>query len=240
MHRFYLPQKVAGLIVSIFDAGQVHHIKNVLRLKIGEKITIFDKNGDEYLCKIASLGKNEARMDILSRKEVKPEAHKITLACALPKRVKIDEIIDKLTQLGIYAVIPLISERVILKLDENKDNKLDRWRKIALSASEQSQRNQLPQILPVTTFKDILAQSNQYDLKLIPTLEGERINIREVVPVPIPSNILILIGPEGDFSPHEIEQAMQKGFIPISLGENILRVDTAAISVVSYLRFAYC
>jgi 16S rRNA (uracil1498-N3)-methyltransferase len=211
----------------------------VLRLKIGEEITIFEQNGDEYLCKIAALGKNEAKIDILSRKESKPEAQKITLACALPKKIKMDEIIDKLTQLGIYAVIPLISERVILKLDENKDNKLDRWRKIALSAAEQSQRNQLPQILPVTAFKDVVAKSDQYDLKLIPTLEGERKSIREVVQVPVPTSILVLIGPEGDFSPHETEHATQKGFIPISLGENILRVDTAAIAVVSYLRLAY-
>ena len=239
MHRFYVSQKIVGLSIIISDAGCVHHIKNVLRLQIGDKVTIFDGDGDEHICIITGLEKNQVLMDKISTKKSRPELCKITIACALPKKSKMDEIIDKLTQLGVYAIVPLITERVILKINENTDSRLERWRKIALSAAEQSQRNRLPQILPVTSFKDILAQSNQYDLKLLPTLEGERTSIRDVIPIPIPVSIsiLVIIGPEGDFSPQEVRQSIDSGFIPISLGENVLKVDTAAIAVASYLKF---
>ena len=237
MHRFYVSQKIVGLSIIISDAGCFHHIKNVLRLQIGDKVTIFDGDGDEHICIITSLKKNQALMDKISTKKSRPELYKITIACALPKKSKMDEIIDKLTQLGVYAIVPLITERVILKINENTDSRLERWRKIALNAAEQSQRNRLPQILPVTSFKDLLAQSHQYDLKLLPTLEGERTSIRDVFPSPVSTSILVVIGPEGDFSPQEIRQSLDSGFIPISLGENVLKVDTAAIAIASYLKF---
>jgi 16S rRNA (uracil1498-N3)-methyltransferase len=237
MHRFYVSQKIVGLSIIISDDGCVHHIKNVLRLQIGDKVTIFDGDGDEHICIITGLEKNQALMDKISTKKARPELYKITIACALPKKSKMDEIIDKLTQLGVYAIVPLITERVILKINENTDSRLERWRKIALNAAEQSQRNRLPQILPVTSFKDLLARSNQYNLKLLPTLEGERTSIRDVIPIPVSTSILVVIGPEGDFSPQEVRQSIDSGFIAISLGENVLKVDTAAIAVASYLKF---
>jgi 16S rRNA (uracil1498-N3)-methyltransferase len=238
MHCFYLAQKITGNYASISDAEHVHHLKDVLRLKIGEKVTIFDSEGSECLCEINGLDRKLVGLSVISRKEAKPSKFKLAIACALPKKSKMDDIIDKLTQIGTDSIIPLLTERVIVKLEEIKDARFERWEKIALSASEQSQRNRLPEVCPVTGFEDLLAESGRYDLKLIPTLDGERKSLREVIPTPAPANILVLIGPEGDFSPQEVQQAKDAGFIPISLGDNVLRVDTAAIAAASFIKLA--
>jgi 16S rRNA (uracil1498-N3)-methyltransferase len=239
MHYFYIPQKISSGFVPISDAEQLHHLKDVLRLKIEDQVTVFDGEGTRYLCRIVGLDRKQANLFIVSKKDIQPSSSKITIACALPKKAKMDEIIDKLTQLGVDTIIPMMTERVIIKYDENNENRYERWGKIALSASEQSQRSRLPVIVKITSLKELLAGSDQYSLKLLPTLEGERINIQLVNSVDSAANILVLIGPEGDFSPQEVQQARDCGFIPVSLGQNILRVDTAAIAVASYLRFAF-
>lgn len=237
MHRFYLSQKITGTIASISDIGQLHHMEDVLRLKPGDEVVLFDSEGTEYLAKIETLNRKLASLSIEMIKQAKPKTSYLSIACAVPKKAGMDDIVDKLTQLGVDEVVPLITERVIGRPDEDNEHKLGRWRKIALSASEQSQRNKLPVISPMTSFKDILARSNQYLIKLIPTLSGQRKNIQDVISSSFQGSILVLIGPEGDFSPEEVRQAGIYGFIPVSLGENVLKVDTAAVAVASYIRF---
>ncbi|PIP18804.1 MAG: 16S rRNA methyltransferase [Candidatus Omnitrophica bacterium CG23_combo_of_CG06-09_8_20_14_all_41_10] len=163
---------------------------------------------------------------------------RLTIACAIPKKSKFDDIVDKLTQLGVYRIIPLKTERVVVKLDKRKEElRSKRWNRIALSASQQSQRNNIPVVEPVQKFKDVLVRSKDFDLKLIPTLAGQRKSLPEVILSLLPmAKILVLIGPEGDFSDGEIKLALENGFIPVTLGDLVLRVDTAAIAVVSFIR----
>lgn len=240
MHYFYIPEIISGSSVSISDAEQFHHLKNVLRLKIRDEVIVFDGDGTQYSCQIAGIERKQAVLSIKARKEVKPSTFKLTVACALPKKAKMDEIIDKLTQLGVDTIIPLMTERVIVKHDEKDDSIYKRWQKIALNASEQSQRSRLPVIYTVKNFKELMAESNQYSLKLIPTLEGARQTIQTAISAHSTADTLVLIGPEGDFSPREVQLARDCDFIPVSLGENVLRVDTAAIAVASYFRLALC
>jgi 16S rRNA (uracil1498-N3)-methyltransferase len=200
-------------------------------------VVLFDSEGIEYLAKIETLNRKQTSLSIEMTKKAKPNTSTLTIACAIPKKSRMDDIVDKLTQLGVDEIVPLITARVIVKLEKNSENRLERWRKVALSASEQSQRNKLPVISPILNFKEILAISNQYLFKLIPTLSGQRKNIREVISSPFSGSILVLIGPEGDFSQEEVRQAEIGGFIPVSLGENVLKVDTAAIAAASYIRF---
>jgi 16S rRNA (uracil1498-N3)-methyltransferase len=167
-----------------------------------------------------------------------PRKSSINIACAIPKKSKFDDIVDKLTQLGVDRIIPLKTERAVVKLSIQKgEARLQRWVKIALSAAQQSQRSILPQISPLTDFRELIKKSTGFNLKLIPTLEGERKTLKEALsPVlPLPANILILIGPEGDFSPKEIDLALKHNFIPVSLGSTVLRVETAAIAVASFI-----
>jgi len=231
MPRYYIPQKITGSSVSISDTEQIHHMRDVLRLKAGAEVTIFDIEGNEFLSVINRLDRKQASLEIKIRKPANTKQLKLAIACAIPKKSRIDDIIDKLTQLGVDAIIPLETERGIVKMDENKESRLERWRKIALSAVEQSQRNNLP-LIRVMNMKEILAFSGQYDLKLIPTLTGQSKPLNEIfTSATQPASIIVLIGPEGDFTPPEIELAVSTGFVPVFLGDTVLRVETAAIAI---------
>jgi 16S rRNA (uracil1498-N3)-methyltransferase len=238
MHTFYLTEKINGDTVSIFDTEQLHHLRDVLRLKVGDEVVIFDIEGNEYFCVIAEVDKKRDVMGIKARKTAPIRTLKLTIACSIPKQSKMDEIVDKLTQLGVDTIIPMVTDRVIVKLEGTEQVRLERWRKIARSASEQSHRNLLPFVFPVSGLKEVLAESKRYQLKLVPTLAGERKTIRQVVADCKPASVFVLIGPEGDFTQQEIQQALEVDFIAVSLGDNVLRVETAAIAAASYIKLA--
>jgi 16S rRNA (uracil1498-N3)-methyltransferase len=129
---------------------------------------------------------------------------------------------------------------VVVKLDKHKETLLhSRYKRVALSASKQSQRNVLADIDSITDIKKVIFGSGGFDLKLIPTLPGKRKSLKEAIAYSKYKNILVLIGPEGDFSDEEIELAKKNGFIPVSLGDLVLRVETAAVSVASFIRLYY-
>ena len=238
MHRFYIDRPEGGMAL-IRDAGQLHHLKDVLRLKVNESVTAFDGEGNEYTGDITAIEKKQAVIKVTSSGPARRSQFKIAIACAVPKGERMDDVIDQLTQLGIERIIPLMTERVVVRLDDGKkEARLKRWRKIAQSAAVQGRRNTLPVIEPVTVFFDAVKLFRDCDLKLIPHLEGERKLIRDVLAGCKPKSIVALIGPEGDFTPGEVKLALEAGFIPVSLGDTVLRVATAAIAVGSYLKFA--
>jgi 16S rRNA (uracil1498-N3)-methyltransferase len=237
MHRLYSDQKVQGETITISDPSRLHYLRDVLRLKPGDHLTIFDSNGKEYLAAIRESDKKGISLSILKQLPVKSSPIKIAVACAIPKGSRMDEIVDKLTQLGVDVIIPMITERVVVKVEASEEAKFERWRKVALSAVEQSHRTSFPIITNVMAVDEVLAKSKEYDIKLIPTLTGDRKSLKEVISRINPKSILALIGPEGDFSPTEIEAALRHGFVPITLGDSILRVETAAVAIASFLRF---
>jgi len=242
MNRFFSPSSnISADKIIIGDKDQAHHIKNVLKLKPGEKAVVFDENSNEYNCVICEL-KDKVRLDIKNKIPVSgnDEEIKLTIACAIPKKAKFDDIVDKLTQLGVEAIIPLDTERVVVRLDKDKVQlRLARWKKIALSAAKQSQRRNVPAVKPLATMKEVLEGPEKYDLKLIPTLSGGRKRLKDVFRQIKPKNILVFIGPEGDFTGAEVALAKEAGCVPVSLGDLVLRVDTAAIAVASFIRQAY-
>lgn len=239
MIRLYISYKgIHNGKMCIRDGNQVHYLKGVLRVKPGEKIILFDEEGDEYAAEIKDL---LPRSIILSVKPALERSRlgnlKFTIACAIPKKSKMDDIVDKLTQLGADRIIPMETERVVAKLDRDKKIlKVERWRKIAQSASLQSQRNTIPVIEEVQDIKAVLGNSSAYDLKLIPALEGNRRHLKDMLSRFKPRNVLIFIGPEGDFTYEEIELAQNYGCIPVTLGDLVLRVETAAVAVASFIR----
>jgi len=243
MHRIYCPsQNISDNKIIIDSKDQVHHAKNVLRLKVNEEVVIFDDKGNEYR---SILEKSLPASMIFQVKDkqkliLKPSKVKITVACALPKGSRMDEIIDKLTQLGAERIIPLETERVIVKLNKHKKMlRQERWEKIALNASLQSQRNTLPILEPIKKIEQLLSDSGSFDLKLIPALTGERKPLKEILKESKPKNILVIIGPEGDFTSDELDSAKKMGCIPVSLGDLVLRVETAAVAVASFIRLYY-
>lgn len=188
---------------------------------------------------ITAIGKKQAEIKVQKKLPVPGTSPKLTLACAVPKGSRLDEAIDHLTQLGVECIIPMQTERGVVKLDDARaDARLERWRKIAQSAARQSQQARITAIAPVTSLADVVHNSKNYDLKLIPHLTGERRTLKEVINAARPQNIIVLIGPEGDFTPAEVKLALDNGFLAVSLGETVLRVVTAAVAAASYIKLA--
>lgn len=238
MHRFYVSsQNISGNKIIISDKAQAHHLKDVLRLKKNDAVKAFDEKGNEYSCLIKEFLNEQVSLEIKSKELVNPNKVKLTVACAIPKKSMMDDIIDKLTQLDVQRIIPLKTQRVLIKLDKDRENrKLSRWRKIAQSASQQCQRNTLPVIDTIKSIREVLSEAKNFDLRLIPTLTGERKPLKELFASSKPNNILALIGPEGDFSEEEVREAKKSGCIPVTLGDLVLRVDTAAVAVASFIK----
>ncbi len=240
MHRFYCPDVKLEIdqIVSILEKEEIHHLKSVLRLKEQDQISIFNRQGEEAVGTIRLIKDKQVavRVDYLqSNARFKPVVS-ITMACAIPKKAKFDFIVEKCTELGVMEIFPLLTQRGDVSVKPLQfEKKLKRYHAIAVNASKQCGRRDVPVVHPVIHFSDFFKSNPKPDsLKLIPYLGSreQRKSLWEVFPL-VKNEIVFLIGPEGDFSPVEIDLAIKSGCVPISLGDLILKVDTAAISVVA-------
>lgn len=223
--------------IVILDPGQIHHLSSVRRLKKGDQVLVFDGKSQEYECLIDSIAKNKVELSVGKIRKAMSIELALTLACALPKKVKMDYIIEKTVELGVDRIVPLKTERTIVEYSPEKSKeKLKRWQAIAVEASKQCGRIKLPEIEPVSEFSKVVSQAKNYELAVIPHLGPGNKSLKEIFRDSRPSSIIIFIGPEGDFSPREINSAKENGCIGASLGDLVLKVDTAAISVVAFLR----
>jgi len=235
VNRFF----VTNLQEPTLSATEAHHALHVLRLKIGDTLNVFDGRGREAQCAIKEISKDTIRLKILTQSTSPALPCQITLAQAIPKK-SMDLIVQKATELGVAAIVPLISDRTIVKVDEDS-KRLDRWRDIALDACKQCGNNWLPEIQPPQKAHDFLTALPKYDLKLIGSLQLDAKPLKTVLSANpalgasgTPS-LLILIGPEGDFTPAELGLAKSAGCLPLSLGPLVLRAETAAIYTLSIL-----
>ncbi|MFA5309052.1 MAG: RsmE family RNA methyltransferase [Dehalococcoidales bacterium] len=237
MHRFFI-DSVSGDTALLTDPAQLHHLRDVLRLKTGSAVLLSDVAGNDYAGVITSIDKKQAIMQVVQKRPAPTPHVMLTLACAVPKGSRFDEAIDHLTQLGVTRIVPMLTERVEVKPDAAAAAaRLKRWRKIAQSAAQQSRQSKITVIEPLTAFGDVVLNSQEYNLKLIPHLTGERRPLKDFFAASLPRNIIVLIGPEGDFTPEEVALALDNGFVSVSLGDTVLRVATAAIAAASYIRF---
>jgi 16S rRNA (uracil1498-N3)-methyltransferase len=238
--RFYVkPTSIRGNTIHV-SGDEAHHAIDVMRLKKGDHIVTFDGEGKEYEGTITNVTKAGVIAEILTTKTTDNERSlTITLAQAIPKKAKIDFIVEKATELGLTAIIPLHTARTIVTLSgEKKASKQKRWEKIARVASKQCGRLTVPTIHPVSAFDDVITTSNDYDLALMACLDATTQDIKRVLDGFGGTKIIVFIGPEGDFTKEEIETAREAGCTLISLGPRVLRVDTAALNVLSILRYA--
>jgi len=231
MHRFFTTKEQLPNLIG----SDVHHLRDVLRMKVGDSLELLDGSGKIYTAKISEIEKNKITCEIISSKQEESEPKvKVTIAQSLPKASKMDLIIEKCTELGVHQIIPMQTERTIAK-----SPKLDRWKKIAKEAVEQSGRAIIPAISPLTDFQEVLKMRNQFELALIPWELEKNNSLKQALTTYRPNHLLILIGPEGGFSQKEIELAKEAGFTPISLGKRILRTETAGIAVLSAIMYEY-
>jgi 16S rRNA (uracil1498-N3)-methyltransferase len=198
----------------------------VLRVKSGDTIAVFDGRGHEAQCRVEAAG----MLTMLTHTSTAPLPCRITLAQAVPKK-NMDSIVQKATELGVAVIVPLISERTI----KRPGGSPHRWQEIALEACKQSGNNWLPVIhepLPAETF---LKSPGAFDLKLVASLQPDAKPLKQILRNPHPSSVLVLIGPEGDFTPAELAAADSAGCQPLSLGALVLRAETAAVYALSIL-----
>lgn len=227
--------------LKIKDKDELHHLKNVLRLKPTQKITLFNGRGEKALGEIVSLDACEANIQILSMEKMVKTTPNIILACAIPKRSKFETIIEKATELGVDEIIPLQTQRTEIKIAQDKVNrKATRYLSIAINAVKQCKRTTVPKIHPPMKFPNALKLLTENSTVLIPSLINARKNLITTLQEYSDQNqFSILIGPEGDFTEKEYADAHQKGAIPVTLGETILKVETAAIASIACLNFFF-
>jgi len=222
---------------------ETHHLFNVLRASVGDCVTVFDGHGAVALTRLAKPGGREAILDVVEHlKPNKPDVS-ITLFQALVKEQKMDLILQKAVELGVSRIIPLVVERSIVRLDpDSRSHRIARWQKIVLNAAKQSGANLVPEIGPISLLADAVRAAPITDVMLIGTLEGESVPFRTAIGGARAAghkSIGVLIGPEGDFSPAEVAVAKSAGALAVSLGEVVLRVETAALYVLSVLKYEF-
>ena len=244
MHRFFLNQtsfEQENILLS--DPKEIHHLKNVLRLKPKQQIQIFNRDGQEIVGTITTLTKDriEIRRDYTIPAKKEKSIHLI-LACALPKRAKFEFIIEKCTELGVDEIIPLKTERTEVFLSEERaQKKKDRYQTVAVNAAKQSGRRDIPKIHPPQKIPQVLHGLGHDTTIFIPCLTGQRQESlhHAFQQKDLKTKIAFFIGPEGDFTLAEINLVRQAGGIPVSLGNLVLKVDTAALAVVSFSTLFY-
>ena len=243
MRRFFIESHNLKEKTGIIDGSDFNHIKNVLRLKNGDSVILFDGKSGEYIARIEKFKTKEILLHIIEKKISKKESPiEISVAQAYLKGNKIDNIIRQLSELGIKKWSTFFSERTIPKIDAKKiEKKIERWEKIAKESLKQCERNAILQIEKPKTFNNLLALAKENDLNII-FWEGENIKnnllnetnkineTNKTNKINKINKILIIIGPEGGFSQKEIKLAKQNQFLTISLGPRILKADTATIA----------
>lgn len=241
MYRFFVPEENLQGGQAIIQGDDVNHIRNVLRMTVGERVTISCGKGIDYLCSIRELRESEIVLDIHEEKPAITELPvEITLFQALPKRDKMEFIIQKAIELGASHVVPFRARRCVVKLDEKKEEKkINRWRTIAEAAAKQSGRGIIPKIHRVLGFEQALTLAEELDTVLIPyeLCDDMPASVKAMQKSVGGKSIGIFIGPEGGFERSEVEQAVDVGAVPISLGKRILRTETAGLAALSVLMF---
>lgn len=241
MQRFFADRsQIANGIVTI-TGDDVRHIRNVLRMRPGATILVSCGDEWEYTCEILSAGPSEVKARITdAQKPAKELSSRICLFQCLPKGDKMELIIQKAVELGAWQIVPVSSRRCVVRLDERRGAaKTARWNSISESAACQSKRLIVPEVMPVTGFRDALKQAEEFDVRLIPYENEEGIgNTRSVLSaIQSGQSVAVLIGPEGGFEPEEVREASEAGFVPVTLGHRILRTETAGMAMLSILMY---
>ena len=235
MQRYFVNEKVGNSFFIAADDS--YHIIKVMRMQLKDKIEIVFQD-KLFLCEIVKLSPN-VKCDIV--KEFDNERlilPKVSIAQSLVKEQKMDYILQKSTELGVYEIIPMYTERSIIKVKDKYDKKIERWKKVVKEASEQSKRFTLPYLNRIIDLKELIKE--KYDFKFICSVNEKTKTIKNVLSnVNINDTILFVIGPEGGFSEKEEKLLVDNGFQSITLGENILRTETSSAFILSVINYHF-
>lgn len=238
LHRFFvLPERIQGKEVVL--AEQAHQIRDVLRLRVGERIIVLDNEGREYEVELTAVGRSEVRGKVVEKREATGEPEiRITLYQSLLAREKLEWVLQKCTEIGVAGFVPLVTERSVVRDSGIKAGRLGRWRRIIQEAGEQSHRGRLPELAAPVMFEDALEGLDGFDMSLVASPEAKGKSLRDCLRGPgTAGTVALFVGPEGGFTQDEVRQACGNGAMAFSLGKRILRTETAAIVASSVILY---
>ncbi len=244
MHRFYVdPQQSRENLIELSER-EFHHATHVLRVREGERVVALDGRGSELSCTIDQVTKRSVTLRVYQRNAVPPLPYQLTLVQAVAKGKTMEAIVQKAAELGAASIVPVLAERTVAHLDEETaESRVEKWNAIAIDAIKQCGSAWLPKIAAPLKPAQYLAQAERVDLNLIATLQPDakhpRVFLRDFFNEKgrKPKSVSVWVGPEGDFTPAEINAIRGAGALPISLGQLILRSETAAFYCLSLLNY---
>lgn len=244
MHRFFVPSDQCRDAVVQLTNREAHHALRVLRIQIGERVTVLDGAGHELICEVREVTRRTVGLAVLNKSFSPALPCQITLLQAVPKAKVMDYIVQKVTELGAARVVPILSEHTVVHLDgEDAGGKLEKWQQIAIESIKQCGSPWLTKIEAPVTLKNYLARQEKFDLPFIASLQNDSRHPGEFIQQfrdehkRTPTTACVWIGPEGDFSPVEMNIIKAEGALPVTLGRLVLRSDTAAIYSLAVLNY---
>ena len=242
MKRFFAEHINDKEKIALLTGKELHHLKDVLRLKKGIQVIVFDGKGREFIGSLKTVSRDEACVVIEKQLDISRESRfRIILAQGLARAEKMDIIIQKATELGVSEIIPFTASRVVSRLNsEQAAKKIQRWQRIAIEAAKQCRRDVIPQIEEMAALAEVLSKyshSMEKYIKIIPWEGENRNNLKDILKPEGFSGCIVLIGPEGGFEEREAALAEKAGFLPVMLGPRILRTETAAISIAAIIQY---
>ena len=237
MHTFYVPSIQINEKIATVKGSEQHHLRNVLRLELGDTIRVVDGKGNVCIGKISDINVEATDVRILSYEFHVSNTPSLTLFQALPKNSKMELILQKTTELGVSQIVPMSTER---SLQKPSVNRCERWHRVVLSATKQCKRAWLPELCEVQEFEDCLNKLQKYALSLIFWENEKQQHIKAVLREKTEvESIAFLVGTEGGFTDKEVNAAIEKGCIPVTIGPNTLRTETAAIAGIAIAVYEY-
>ncbi len=246
-HRFYIAPSDWNLESLALSGDEFHHCRDVMRCREGDRVVVFNGQGTEADVEIVSMDGGSASLKIWMVSETSRPGAALTLGQAVPKGKNMDLIVQKATELGASTIVPLLSERTVVKLDaEEAAKKREKWQRVAIEACKQCGQNWLPEVMAPVSVESFLGkagpQGKPNELRLVAALTEDARSLREMLNDRDESEVKlesasVLIGPEGDFTPAEMATALGNGFQPLTLGPIVLRSETAAIYALSVLGY---
>lgn len=236
-HRFYLPSTNWKSDALTLDAEESHHCVDVVRLGVGDQVTVFDGAGREALAEISQANRKGVLLTVKQQRQLPPRAARIALGQAIPKGKNMELIIEKAVELGASDIYPLLTDRTVVRLEaEEARRKQEKWQRIAIEACKQCGQSWMPQVHVPQTLLKFLQNREAVDLPIVAALDPAARKLDNILADKSkPQSACVLVGPEGDFSPTELVQVFAGGFHPWTLGSIILRAETAALYCLSVL-----
>lgn len=244
MNRFYVDPSIWSDSEILLPSSSEHHLVHVLRVAAGEMIELFDGRGRSAVARVALERGRKAVLKIEESSFTPRPAVSISLLQAMPKGARMDLIVEKATELGVAVIYPVVTARTVVRLNDSakKEDRRERWQRIAISAAEQSGVNWVPEIKPVVDVDRVMPAGRDCDLFIVGSLAADARPLSEVLcetRKKRPASAALLIGPEGDLTTLELKMAFDAGAVPVGFGPNVFRVETAAIFGISVLTYEF-